>query len=100
MVCSTPTPATAATSSSSGSVSPGLQTVVDMVVDQFALGRADGGLHGVQLLREVGAGATLFDHPDHRAEMALGALQSRRDRWMGGVFAMLCHCDGVSPGGG
>ncbi|MNL59887.1 hypothetical protein D3C87_1836500 [compost metagenome] len=49
--------------------------MIDMVLDQSALGLADGFFHGVQLLSDVDAGPTVFDHVDDAAQVPLSTLQ-------------------------
>src|ERR1700688_3880848 len=54
-------------------------TVVNMVLDEFLLGVADGLLDGVQLLCQIHAGAARLQHVDHRRQVSLGAFQSCGD---------------------
>ena len=51
------------------------QAVVDVVLDQRALGLADRFLDRVQLLGDVHTGATVLYHGDDAAQMALGTFQ-------------------------
>lgn len=51
------------------------QAVIDMVLDQRAFGLTDRFFHGMQLLRDVDAGTTVFDHADDAAQMTLRTLQ-------------------------
>jgi len=51
------------------------QAVIDMVLDKHALGLANGFFHGMQLLSDVDAGPTVFDHADGAAQMPLCTLQ-------------------------
>ena len=44
-----------------------LDTVLDMIVDQFLLGGRDCLLDRMKLLRELEAGTAAFDHLDHIA---------------------------------
>ena len=55
----------------------GLEAMVDMIVDQDALGAFEGANHGMHLLRNFGASAAAFDHRDNGAQMSLGAPQAR-----------------------
>ncbi|MOA57739.1 hypothetical protein D3C78_1819740 [compost metagenome] len=50
-----------------------------MVLDQGALGLADGLFHGVQLLGDIHAGAVGLEHADDAAQMPFGALQALDD---------------------
>src|ERR1700731_1152127 len=59
-----------------------LQTVADVVVDQGLLGAFDGALHGLQLLRDLGARPVPFEHFNDGIEMAVGPLQSPGARGM------------------
>jgi hypothetical protein len=52
-----------------------LQAVIDMVLDQHALGLADSFFHGMQLLSDVDAGPMVFDHGDDAAQVTLRTLQ-------------------------
>ena len=52
-----------------------LQAVVDVVLDKYTLGLADGFFHGMQLLGDVDAGPAVFDHGDDAAQVALRTLQ-------------------------
>src|SRR5258708_894207 len=57
--------------------------VVNMILDEFFLGVADGFLYGVQLLRQIHARASSLQHVDHGREMSLGAFQPCGD--LGGL---------------
>lgn len=52
-----------------------LQAVVDVILDQGALGLAHGFFHRMQLLGDIHAGAPFLDHADDTAQVALGALE-------------------------
>ena len=56
-----------------------LQAVIDVILNQGALGLAYGLLHGMQLLRDIHALTAILDHGDDAAQMALGALQALHD---------------------
>lgn len=49
--------------------------MVDMIVDERALGAGDSILHRLELLREIDAGPLLLDHPDDTAQMAGRTVQ-------------------------
>ncbi|MNE93946.1 hypothetical protein D3C80_1918560 [compost metagenome] len=49
--------------------------MIDVVLDQRTLGLADGFFHGMQLLSDVDAGPTVFDHADDAAQVPLSTLQ-------------------------
>ena len=51
------------------------QAVVDVVVDQDALGRRHRAFHRRELAGDVEAGFSPFDHPDDVSQMTLGALE-------------------------
>jgi hypothetical protein len=65
-----------------------------MIVDQLALGVADGAFDGMELLREIEAGAPLLEHGEHSGEMAVRALEPDDDIGMGAVY---CHAGILSP---
>jgi hypothetical protein len=56
------------------------QAVVDVILDQRALGLAHGFFYGVQLLRDVHALTALFDHGDDAAQVAVCAFETLDDR--------------------
>ena len=57
-----------------------LQAMVDVVLDQLALGVADGLLNRMELLGKVGAGAACLDHLDHGGEMTVRPSSGGRSR--------------------
>jgi hypothetical protein len=76
------------------------QAVVDVVMDQDALGRCDGALHRSELASDVQAGFFSFDHPDDVSQMTLGALEPFHEIWVAGVLVHLFHAAIISPPGG
>ena len=54
--------------------------MVDMIVDERALGAGDGVFDRLELLRNIDAGALLLDHADDAAQMTGGAVQPLDDR--------------------
>jgi hypothetical protein len=58
------------------------EAMVDMVLDQRALGLANRFFHGMQLLRDVHALTALFDHGDDAAQVAVGAFKALDDRFV------------------
>src|SRR5262245_24996693 len=56
-----------------------VETMVDVIVDQLALGIADRGLDRVQLLGKLQAGPAVLDHANQGAQMTLGTLQALDD---------------------
>ena len=72
-----------------------LETVLDVVADQLALGVADRVVDGVELLREVEAGPAFLEHGDDRGEMAVSAPEARDDAGMRGQAAGLAGADQV-----
>ena len=73
-----------------------LQAVVDVILDQGALGLADGLLHRVQLLGNIHAGTAILDHGDDAAQVALGALEPFDDVAVTLMVVMICMHD-LSP---
>jgi len=67
----------------------GVQTVVDVIMDQRLLRLSDRLLHGVELLREIEAGTAVGEHLDHLVKMAFGAFQAFDDFRMAGVRMFL-----------
>ena len=59
--------------------------MVNVIVDQRALGFANGFFNGMKLLGEIKAGAPFIEHRDDPAQMALGPLQPLDDIRMGFV---------------
>ena len=53
--------------------------MLHVIVDQLALGVADGAFHGMDLLGQIEAWPARLDHGDDRAKMAVGALQALDD---------------------
>jgi len=62
------------------------KTVLDVIVDQFALGVADRVLDRVELLGDLDAGLGGVNHRDDGAQMALRALEPAGDLRMRGVL--------------
>ena len=69
--------------------------MVDVIVDQFALGVGDGVLNGMKLLREVEAWLTRLDHADKRAQVSFRAFQTLDDGRMTLVFHLLVLSPGI-----
>ena len=65
-----------------------IEAMLDVIVDQFALGVADGLLDRVQLLSQVEAAAVFFQHGHDAAQVAVHPLQPLDDLGMRRVF---CH---------
>ncbi len=76
------------------------QAVVDVVVDQDALGRRHRAFHRRELAGDVEAGFSPFDHPDDVPQMPLGALEPLHQVGMGGVLMHVFHAEIISPQGG
>src|SRR6266540_6443251 len=73
-----------------------VQAVVKMVVNERLLRLADGAFDGMQLLRQIDAGAAFLDHGNDLLQVASGAAQALEDvrvRLVTGV----AHSDIVSP---
>lgn len=64
------------------------EAMVDVIIDQRALGAGNGVLDGLELLRDIDAWPTLFDHCGDTSQMAIRAIQSLDDRGMAGVSVM------------
>jgi len=62
------------------------ETMLDVIMDQLALGVGEGVLNSVQLLGEVEARPALLKHRQNLAEMAVGALEALDDFGVAGVF--------------
>src|SRR5882757_4800287 len=77
-----------------GALERSLEAVTDVVVDQCFFGALDCTLHGLQLLRDLGAWPALLDHPDDGFEVAIGAFQASGNRGMWVVR----HCSLLSSG--
>ena len=60
--------------------------MLDVIVDKFLLGVRDRTLDRMKLLCEIEATPALLDHPDDRAKMAFGPLQTFHNGWMAGVL--------------
>ena len=56
--------------------------MLDVIVDQLALGIGDCVLDGMQLLRKVEAGSAILDHGDDSGEMTMGTLEAAENRGM------------------
>ncbi len=63
-----------------------IETMLDMVMDQFSLRVTDGLFNGVELLPQFETGSPLLDHGNDRFEVTLGAFQPRHDARVGGMF--------------
>ena len=59
-----------------------LKAMLDMVVDQLALGVAHGLLNSMQLLREIETGPPLLNHRNDRPDVTFGSLEALGDRGM------------------
>ena len=46
------------------------EAMIDMIVDQSALGACDSIFYRLQLLRDIDAWPLIFDHPDNTAQVA------------------------------
>jgi len=83
-----------------GSVRRDIEAMVNVIVDQRALGLSNGFLDGMKLLGEIEARTFFIEHLNDAAKMAFGALQSLDDIRMGFVNVIVCHGESVSPRGG
>jgi hypothetical protein len=79
------------------------QAVIDVILDQRALGLAYGFFHRMQLLGNVHALAPFFDHDDDTAQMTICSLEALDDRFMTLVgmgmagFVFITHDLGLGP---
>ena len=64
------------------------EAVVDVVVDERALGAGNRAFNGLKLLGDVDAGPLFLDHPDDAAQMTRCAVQALDDRRVAGVRVM------------
>lgn len=62
--------------------------MVDMIVDERALGAGDGVFDRLKLLRNIDAGALLFDHADDATQMTSDAVEPFDDCGVAGVSVM------------
>jgi hypothetical protein len=56
-----------------------LQTMFDVIVDQSALGIADGAFDRVKLLGQIKTGPIIGEHRKDASEVAMGALEALDD---------------------
>jgi hypothetical protein len=68
--------------------------MIEMVLDQSALGLSDRLLHRMELLRDINAWSAALNHRDNAAEMTLGPLQALDDFGVGGV-RVLGHASSI-----
>ena len=61
------------------------EAMIDMIVDEGALGAGDGALDGLELLRDINAGPLVLDHADDAAQMTGSAVEPLDDRRVTGV---------------
>ena len=71
-----------------------------MVLYQDALSLCDRFFHGVELLGDVDAGTTGFDHPDDTVQMTVGAFKALDDIRMGCMLYRFDHINHISSPGG
>ena len=64
------------------------QAVIDMIVDERALGAGDRVLHRLKLLRDIDARPLLFDHPDDAFQVPGRTVEPLDDRGMIGMIVM------------
>ena len=63
-----------------------VEAVLEVIVDQFALGVGDSFFDGVELLGEVDARAPFGEHREDARQMAVRPLQASDDLGVGSVF--------------
>lgn len=81
-------------------VGGGVKAMVDVIVNQRLLRLADGLLDGMELLRQVEAGAAVQEHLDHLVKVTFCALQTLEDSRVSYVHMIIGHGKHVSPRGG
>lgn len=62
-----------------------LQAVINVILDKRSLGLTHRFFHGMQLLSNVDALTTVFDHGNDAAQMTVGPLEALDNRLMGSV---------------
>jgi len=65
---------------------PIAEAVLDVIMDQLALGIDDGALDRMQLLRQVESRPTFREHGEDGGEMAMRPLETGNDRRVGSVL--------------
>ena len=81
-------------------ISASSKAVVDMIVDEGALGDGDGLFHGLELYRDFGTGPAVLDHANDMTQMTVSALQPLGDAGMGCMLMGFWHILIISPQGG
>jgi hypothetical protein len=64
------------------------QAVIDMVVDELALGAGNGILDGLELLSQIDTGTSLLDHGDNAAKVSGGTIKPLYDCRMACVLGV------------
>ena len=67
-----------------------LKAVIDVILNERALGIGNGLFHRIQLLGDVGAAGMRLDHPDDMRQMSGRALEALGNRRMRCVQMRLC----------
>lgn len=62
------------------------KAVIDVILNQGAFGLAHGRFNGMKLLGDIHAFAAFLDHRDDAAQMAIGALESLDDGFVGLMY--------------
>ena len=78
----------------------GAEAMVDVILNQGALGGRHGLLDGLELHGDVRTGPTFLDHADDMTQMAVRPLQPLDDAGMTCMPMEFCHTYSVSPWGG
>ena len=73
--------------------------MIDVIVDQGLFRLADRLLNGLELLRQIEAGAAVREHFNHLVKVPFGALQTLDDTGMSFVDMNLHGRDSILPGG-
>ena len=71
----------------------GAEAMVDVIVNERALGGDHRFLHGLERHRDVGARPAFLDHVDDMPQMAVRRLEALDDSGMGCVSMWFCHKD-------
>lgn len=74
-----------------------IEAMVDMVLNQRALGLLNGLLNRMELLGDVRAGLLILDHLDDACEVPIGTLEPLDDSGVGCMGRVFCHIQDVTP---
>src|SRR5579871_4891705 len=75
----------------------GIETMIDMIMDQLPLRLGDSLLDGVKLLSKLNAGPSFAEHGDDPLDVALGPLEPFHDSRMAEMRIDVGHADDPIP---